>query len=91
MPPKPGAVADHVMSSPQQALGVISSEAEAEAHATEEAPPRRRASSVRPEAVQLYLEYRDSMVGSMIFLSQIVFLDGSLDLSENTLEILGCF
>ena len=41
----------------------ISSEAEAAAHAAEEAQPKRKKSSVRPEAVQFYFEYRDIMAG----------------------------
>ena len=58
--PEPGALADHVMSSRQQALGGISSEAVAAAHAAEEAPPKRKDSSVRLEAVQfcVQLSYR---------------------------------
>ena len=51
-----------MMCSRQRALGGISSEAEAAAHAAEEAPPKRKKSSVRPEAVQFYFEYRDFMV-----------------------------
>ena len=62
VPPERGALADHVMSSRQQALGGISSEAEAAAHAAEETPPKRKKSSVRPEAVQFSFEYRDLMV-----------------------------
>ena len=63
VPPEPGALADHVMSCRQHALGGISSEAEAAAHAGEEAPPKRKTSSFRPDAVQFYFEYRDFMFG----------------------------
>ena len=63
VPPEPEALTDHVMSSRQRALGGISSEAEAAAHAAEEAPPKRKKSIVRPEAGQFYLEHRDFMVG----------------------------
>ena len=59
VPPEPGASADHVMSCRQQALGGISSEAEAAAHAAEDAPPKRKKSSVFPEALQFYFDYLD--------------------------------
>ena len=62
VPPEPGALADHVMSSRQQALEGISTEAEAAAHAAEEATPKRKKSSARTEAVQFYFECRDFMV-----------------------------